>query len=258
MKDTEYFEPRPPQRPRLLAHRGLTFRGQSQVLDENTLSAFELALENGADYLESDIRVSSDGVALLFHDANLVSPGGKKLTIAKLSFRQIQSIALPMGGKIPTLAEALERFPTAKFNLDIKTAAAELPGMRTILEADATNRVLVSSFSEASRKRALALSPGKIATSAGSSLVLSGYLAARAGNLKLFRSVLKDVDALQLPTSRYGLDFTHRQFLEMLSQSKLELHYWTINDPNQMQKLFQLGAHGIVTDRVDLAAKFFS
>ena len=258
MKTTSYLDTHPGTRPRIFAHRGLTFQGDKSVADENTLQSFELALTVGADYLESDIQVTKDKVPVLFHDGDLSRLVGKKTRISDLTLSQIMQIELPHLGKIPTLEQALTSFPEAKFNLDLKSPQAEKVGIQTILKLNAENRVLVSSFSEASRKRALASSPTPLATSAGSSKVLLSYLLARAGLEKALSKQLVGIDALQIPISFLGLDFTHPNFLERVLPLGVEIHYWTINDPKTMLDLFALGAHGIVTDRADLAAKTFS
>lgn len=258
MKTTGYLDTHPGTRPRIFAHRGLTFQGDKSVADENTLKAFELALAAGADYLESDIQVTKDKVPVLFHDGDLTRLVGKRARVSDLTLSQIKQIELPHLGKIPTLEEALVAFPEAKFNLDLKTPQAETVGIQTILKLNAENRVLVSSFSEASRKRALAISSTPLATSAGSSKVLLSYLLAKAGMEKSLAKQLVGIDALQIPIRLYGIDFTHPKFLEQILPLGVEVHFWTINDPQTMLDLFALGAHGIVTDRADLAVKTFS
>lgn len=258
MKTTGYLDTHPGTRPRIFAHRGLTFQGNKTIADENTLKAFELALAAGADYLESDIQVTKDHVPVLFHDGDLTRLVGKKTKVSNLTLSQITQIELPHSGKIPTLEEALIAFPEAKFNLDLKTPLAESVGVQTILKLNAQNRVLVSSFSDASRKRALATSPTPLATSAGSTKVLLSYLLARAGLEKSLAKQLVGIDALQIPIKLYGIDFTHPKFLEQILPLGVEIHYWTINEPKTMVELYSLGAHGIVTDRADLAAKTFS
>ncbi len=258
MKTTAYLDTHPGTRPRIFAHRGLTYSGNNQVADENTLKSFELALAAGADYLESDIQVTKDHVPVLFHDSDLKRLVGKKTLISEISLSQLREIRLPHSGQIPTLVEALEKFPEAKFNLDIKTPLAETVGIEAILSLGAQNRVLISSFSEASRKRALARTSTPLASSAGSSKVLKSYLLARCGMEKALAREVQDIDALQIPIKRYGIDFTHPRFLEMILPTGIEIHYWTINDPKLMLELFSLGAHGIVTDRADLAVQSFS
>ena len=258
MKTTGYLGTHPQTRPRIFAHRGLTFQGNTQVADENTLTAFELAFEADADYLESDIQVTKDLVTVLFHDQDLKRLLGKKTLIADLTLAELKAVRLPFQGQIPTMSEALSKFPNAKFNLDIKTPQGEQVGITTILDCGAAERVLVSSFSESSRKRALANSPTPLASSAGSSKILAVYLAARTKLTHPLLKQLEKIDALQIPTKRYGIDFTHPRFLEPVLASGVEIHYWTINEPRQMLELFQLGAHGIVTDRADLALRTFS
>jgi glycerophosphoryl diester phosphodiesterase len=75
---------------------------------------------------------------------------------------------------------------------------------------------------------------------------------------KALAKQLVGIDALQIPIRFLSLDFTHPEFLEQILPLGVEVHYWTINDPKTMLELFALGAHGIVTDRADLAVKTFS
>ena len=258
MNTTGYLAATPASRPRIFAHRGLTFQSDKQVVDENTINSFELALAAGADYLETDLQLTKDGIPVLFHDSDLSRLVGSKKLISTLTLDELKRIRLPFGGVIPTLQEALEKFPSAKFNLDFKTPTTESPGIAVIAATAAFERVLVSSFSEPSRIRALAHSPVNLASSAGSSKVLSSYTLARLGLTKQLASSLASVHALQIPTKMYGIDFTHPRFVEAVLNQDKEIHYWTINDPNEMVSLFALGAHGIVTDRTDIATKVFS
>jgi glycerophosphoryl diester phosphodiesterase len=258
MNPTGYLGAIPTSRPRIFAHRGLTFQADKQVVDENTIDSFELALAAGADYLETDLQLTKDGVAVLFHDSDLSRLVGSKKMISTLTLDELKQIRLPFGGEIPTLQQALERFPSAKFNLDFKTPSTESPGMAVIAAMGAFERVLVSSFSEASRVRVLAHSPVTLASSAGSSKVLTSYTLARLGLTTQLASSLTSVHALQIPTKMYGIDFTHPRFVEAVLNQDKEIHYWTINDPAEMVTLFSLGAHGIVTDRSDIATKVFN
>jgi glycerophosphoryl diester phosphodiesterase len=258
MNPTGYLGAIPASRPRIFAHRGLTFQADIQVVDENTMGSFELALAAGADYLETDLQLTKDGVVVLFHDSDLSRLLGSRQLISTLTLDELKQLRLPFGGEIPTLQETLEKFPTAKFNLDFKTPSTVSPGMAVISAAGAFERVLVSSFSEASRVRALAHSPVPLASSAGSSKVLSSYTLARLGLTRRLASSLRSVHALQIPTKMYGIDFTHPRFVEAVLNQDKEIHYWTVNDPAEMVSLFTLGAHGIVTDRTDIASKVYS
>ncbi|MEY4714424.1 MAG: hypothetical protein RIQ37_754, partial [Actinomycetota bacterium] len=110
----------------------------------------------------------------------------------------------------------------------------------------------VSSFSDRRRKRALSMLSKPVATSAGSGTVLLTYLSHKIlGGFGLKR-ILKDVDALQIPVSQGPFRFADETFIKRLSVLEKEVHFWTINDLEQMSELIELGAHGIVSDRVDL------
>jgi glycerophosphoryl diester phosphodiesterase len=88
--------------------------------------------------------------------------------------------------------------------------------------------------------------------------VLGSYAQARLNLTKPLASSLASINALQIPTRKFGIDFTHPRFVEAVLNQQKEIHYWTVNDPTEMVSLFALGAHGIVTDRSDIAAKVFS
>ena len=257
-ENNRYLGPKLQERPRIFAHRGLSFKNNVQVAEENTLQAFQLALDAGADFIESDIQVTKDNVAVLFHDQNLFRLTGSKLKIADLNLVDIIQIQLPFGGRIPTLEQTLLEFPNARFNLDIKVPPSELAGTKVINQLEATDRVLVASFSDSSRKRALENLDSPVATSAGIATVVKAYLSARGGLVKTLARQLEGISALQLPVKMNGLDFLHPNFVEQILSTETELHYWTINDPKQMHELWLMGAHGLVTDRTDLAIKTFS
>jgi len=151
---------------RILAHRGLTIASDGSLIDENTIPAFLRAVEVGADYIESDIQVTKDGVAILFHDDDLQRVAGIPASVGKLTLEEIKRLTLEHGGKIPTLAEALEELPTARFNLDFKSVSSIIAGCRVIVEHGAQARVMVASFSDARGDAAESKLPG-VARSAG-------------------------------------------------------------------------------------------
>ncbi|MTA08712.1 MAG: glycerophosphodiester phosphodiesterase, partial [Actinobacteria bacterium] len=131
----EYFSP---SGIHVFAHRGLV----SDKAAENTLKAFQDALDAGATHLETDVQATKDGVAIVFHDNTLKRVAGIDSDVKDLTFKQIQAVTLP-GGPILSLQEALEKLPDARFNLDIKRATAIEPTVRAIIAASGQDRVLV-------------------------------------------------------------------------------------------------------------------
>ena len=162
MSATDFFPYFDAPKPRLFAHRGLA---QHADLDENTIPAFQAALDHGATHLESDTQATADDVAVLFHDEDLSRVAGIDAKVRELSLSELKSTRLKNGGEIPTLAEALETLPGARFNLDIKTRPAISPTIEAIETLQAHDRVLVSSFSNPIRKSALTGLSRPIATS---------------------------------------------------------------------------------------------
>ena len=242
----------PTTKVRVLAHRGLALDAQGKELDENTLDSFERAVQVGADYIESDIQVTADGQAVLFHDDDLVRVAGIDAPIGSLSLSEVQAITLRHGACIPTLKSALEAFPNARFNLDFKVEGAMIPAAKVISELDAQERILVASFSEARRLAASRLLP-KSVSSAGSTRVLGAYLGVLLGLRSLSAWATKPVQVLQIPVGSGPIHFDNRRFIAAMKLANTEVHFWTINEPDEMVRLAGLGASGIVTDRADLA-----
>jgi glycerophosphoryl diester phosphodiesterase len=124
-----------------------------------------------------------------------------------------------------------------------------------IRELGAENRVLVSSFSDRRRAKAIALFEHHVVCSAGSVRVLGLWLAAKLRFGWLIRALAKPVQALQIPTGKGPIRFDSPGFMRQMKDVGLELHYWTINEAEEMLRLIALGADGIVTDRTDIAVK---
>ncbi|MFM7030397.1 MAG: glycerophosphodiester phosphodiesterase family protein [Micrococcales bacterium] len=242
----------PTEAVRILAHRGLAIAADGSALDENTLPAFARALEVGADYIESDIQVSRDGVPVLFHDDDLQRVAGVASPVGRLTLEELQNIRLEHGGRIPTLAEALEAFPNARFNLDFKSVSSITAGCRVIHDHGAQARVLVASFSDARGDAAASRLPG-VARSAGMLRTLRAVIAQKLHLGILLGMALTGVNALQVPTHQGRLRLDSPGFIRAVRSHGVEVHFWTINDPTEMRRLVDAGAAGIVTDRADIA-----
>ncbi|MBG6214118.1 MAG: glycerophosphodiester phosphodiesterase [Cryobacterium sp.] len=232
--------------PRILAHRGL-----AQEAPENTLLAFVKALAGGATHLETDVHVSRDGVAVISHDRDLTGLG-QDVRIDQLTLTELKRINLGYGQSLTSLAEALEAFPSARFNIDIKTDAAAEPTARAIRDQRATARVLVTSFNEPRRRRVVGLLPG-VVSSASSLLVARAVAATNLGLTAAVRRALQGCVAVQVPQRAGPVRIVTPRFIDMMHRVDVEVHVWTINDPVDMIRLLDLGVDGLVTDRTDLA-----
>lgn len=244
--------------PRVLAHRGLvTAAGEDSGVWDNTAAAFAAAHATGAEYIETDCRVTADGDAVLFHDETLARLTGDPRRVEEVGTAELARLFADHGGLL-TVADALDSFPATRFNIDVKTAAAVDP-LGPIL-ADHTHRVLVTSFSDARRRATIAavLRAGasmRPASSGGSSTIaaLRGFSLVRFSPARL----LRNIDALQIPERHGRLRVLTPALLRSAHRHGVEVHVWTINDPEDMRRLVGLGVDGIVSDRADLAMKAF-
>jgi glycerophosphoryl diester phosphodiesterase len=241
-----------PDLPRIFAHRGFA---EAADVSENSIEAFRAALALGATHLESDVQVTLDGEAVLFHDDDLLRVAGLPRKIKELTLSELTQIELIHGGRIPSLREVFIALPTARFNLDLKVSEAVLPTVELIRELEVEERVLLTSFSDKRRADAAAALGGRVVSSAGTGRVLGLWLAAKLRMRPLTRRLARPVQALQIPVGKGPIRFDSPAFIGQMAAVGLELHYWTINEPSEMLRLVGLGAHGIVTDRTDLAVK---
>ncbi len=239
-----YFSP---ARPRVLAHRGLAIEAP-----ENTLLAFAHALALGVDHVETDVHASRDGIAMIAHDPDLDPVAGIPGRVSDLTAAELAGIPLGRDQGFATLADALEAFPEARFNIDLKCADAVAPTVDAVRQLRAEHRVLLTSFSERRRAAALRLLP-EVATSASAPRFAAALVAARLGAVPLVRAALSGVHAVQIPERALGGETTTPRLLRAFHAAGVEVHVWTINEPDVMRALLGRGVDGIVTDRADLA-----
>lgn len=231
---------------RIIAHRGLALDAP-----ENTLLAFLRALSAGATHLETDIHASADGVAVIAHDPDLARVAGREVQVGRLTMLELRRIDLGHGQGFCSLAEALDAFPEARFNIDVKDARAASPAVDAILAARAVDRVLVTSFAP-DRRRAVADRLPGVASSPSVREFVPALAGAKLGVGPLTRRALRGFVAVQVPERRGPVRIVTRRTVDRIHAAGAEVHVWTINDPGDMARLLELGVDGIVTDRCDL------
>jgi glycerophosphoryl diester phosphodiesterase len=238
-----------------MAHRGFSLDGL-----ENSMAAFGAAVGLGYRYLETDVHTTADGVLLLFHDAALDRITDSTGRIADLTAEEVSRARIGGTEPVPTFDELVAAFPGIRFNLDVK----DWHSVRSVADAierhAVHDRVLIASFSDRRRRAVLRRLSRRTASSAGTSanaafLALSPLLAApglRSLVRAVLRRVLRDVDALQVPVRYRGIPVVTPGFVRRAHGLGLHVHVWTINDPDEMHRLLDLGVDGIVSDRADL------
>lgn len=232
------------------AHRG----GAAGPAGENTLAAFRLAVQAGYRYLETDVHATSDGVLLAFHDRRLHRVTDTRGRIRALSAAEIAKARIG-DEPIPTMAELLAAFPDARFNIDVKEPNTMAPLAELLRRADALERVCVSAFSDVRLSTVRELLGPHVCTSAGPREAWRMWRASRRlkpgerpdpGTLPALAA-----DCLQLPPALGRLIVVDDRLLATAHAAGLPVHVWTINDATEMERLLDLGADGIMTDRLD-------
>jgi glycerophosphoryl diester phosphodiesterase len=252
---SDFFAPH--LHPRLFAHRGA-----SGHCPENSLPAFALALELGAPYLELDVRMSRDGHVMVHHDETVArttegSGAVGEMTLEALRaldaghwFRRNGEEVYPFRGQgiaIPTLGEVLRAFPLALLNIEVKQETPPMEGAleRVLVRHGALGRVLLTAESGGTMRRIRARLGDRVATgiSAPEGADLAQWiLGGRTGRPR------PAGQALQIPERLAGREYITAQFVEAVHGIGLEVHVWTVNDPQRMGDLLGMGVDGIMTD----------
>lgn len=232
--------------PKLLAHRGSV----SEYSPENTLASFQNAIDLGASAIETDVRATSDQVAVLIHDSNFRRIAKRDIKISNLTYEQAKLIELTGGQHVISLADALNWFPNASFNIDIKSQDAIVATATAINESKSWERVLITSFSNRRRKKTIAKLDQPAATSPGATLVLAIYIASLMPGTSLLRKLTKGLFAVQIPTNYSLLRLDSEKFISKLHSVGLEVHYWVVNSQNEAVRLAAMGADALVTDDI--------
>jgi len=250
-----FLRPDGASRPLALAHRGFSREGL-----ENSTAAFRAAVGLGITHLETDARATADGTVLLFHDDTLDRVTDARGRISGLSAAQVSRAKIGGREAIPLLEDILREFPDARLNIDVKDRHAVAPLAGVIERCAAHERVLITSFSDRRRRAVLQRLSRRTASSAGIFLTAVFALAGPILPRRWLAKMMHDVDALQVPV-RYGpLELLTPGFLARARRLGLQVHVWTVNDPGEMERLLDLGGHGvdgIVTDRADLLKEVF-
>ncbi|MER7921126.1 MULTISPECIES: glycerophosphodiester phosphodiesterase [unclassified Streptomyces] len=232
--------------PLAFAHRGGAADGV-----ENTVAQFRRAVELGYRYIETDVHATADGRLVAFHDTTLdrVTDGAGR--IADLPWAEVERARVGGREPVPLFEELLETFPEVRWNIDVKAEPALRPLLDLLERTGAWDRVCVGSFSEARVLRAQRLAGPRLATSFGT----RGVLSLRLRSWGLPAAVRRSAVAAQVPEGQSGVPVVDARFVRAAHARGLHVHVWTINEPERVHRLLDLGVDGIMTDHIDMLRK---
>ncbi|MGW5188661.1 glycerophosphodiester phosphodiesterase [Kribbella sp. NPDC004138] len=229
--------------PIAMAHRGGA-KHPDNIGYENSLHAFQHAVDLGYKYLETDLHATSDGVVVAFHDKVLDRVTDRTGVIAELPWSEVSKARINGHEPIPRLDELLEHFPGIRFNLDIKADGGLEPAAKVLQAAHALDRICVSSFSQSRVRRIRKLLGPRLCT---------GYGEWEAALIRFLPFALPSRGAcLQIPERYRAFHVLTPGLIRRAHSRGKQVHVWTIDDPDTMRRLLDAGVDGIITDRTDL------
>lgn len=243
--------------------RNVAHRGASAYAPENTIEAFELAADQGADGFELDLQRSRDGEVIVLHDETVdrtTDGSGAARSMELSELRQLDAGCRhgdgqrwrERGVRIPTLEEVLERFPDKWLSLDLKRGdpIAEARTVELLRRHGRRENVALGAENPAAARRLRAQAPEIPAFFSRGDV--RGFVL--RSKLRFWLGYRPPAQSLQIPTTARGFTLDRERLLRDARRMGLRVLFWTINETAEMERLLALGADGIITDRPDLLA----
>ena len=218
-------------------------RGGAGEWPENTMPAFEGARDLGYRYVETDAHVTADGICLAFHDDHLDGITDRTGLIAELPYRLVREARVDGREPIVLMEDLLGSFPDLRVNIDPKHDGAVDALAAVIERTGSTERVCIGAFSDERIHRLQARLGPTLCTSLGP----KGVARLRGGSLGLPAGHPTSPCA-QVPHRFKGVKVVDRRFVAEAHALDLQVHVWTVDDPEEMHELLDLGVDGLMTD----------
>ena len=249
--------------PAALGHEhpiAMAHRGSGLLWPENTMVAFQGAVDLGYRYVETDLQITRDGVLVTIHDDTVDRTTDGTGLVSDYSLEELRTLDAGyrferdgdyphrgQGVQVPTLEELVTTYPDGVFTLDLKSDGMEAALVDLIRRLDLWDRVIVGSFSGSRLRRFRSLVDRPVATSAGPAEIVRFLTAARTGLPYRPRA-----DSFQVPVRDRGITIVTPRTVRAAKRLGIPLIVWTINHPAEMVELLDLGVDGLITDRPDL------
>ena len=232
-------------------------RGASAYAPENTLEAFRLAMEQGADGIELDVQLTKDGELVVIHDETIDRVSNGKGAVRDYTLEELKSFSVSNhfeqypDVKIPTLREVLELVKPGhmEINIELKTGIFWYPEIEKkvldlVKEEGMEDRIIYSSFNHYSVQKIRELAP-------------------EAETAYLIGDVMLNVAEYTKNTGIKGLHpalfhVKMADFLKEYKESGIALRVWTVNDKDQIRWLIDEGVDAVITNYPDRVRKEIS
>ena len=220
-------------------------KGASSIAPENTLKAFQKAIELKADYVEFDIHITKDGKIIIIHDSDTFNATGVKGLIKDMTLGQIKSLDAGEGEKIPTLREVISTV-RKKIGLQIEIKSTNLLDklINILKEENLISTSIISSFILNELLKLKLLEP---------SIKLGLLLSEDMVRPKLIKRKIVKVAENKFYSIHPPFTTINKEIVDFAHSYGLKVIVWTVNDREIMERLIELSVDGIVTDDISLA-----
>ena len=225
----------------------MAHRGASTETPENTMAAFQKAIDDMADYIELDVQLTSDGEVIVMHDSNAYRTTGVDENIVNMTYKEVRRLDAGSwysdeykGEKVPGLREVLELAQgKIKLNIELKPAdnGEELARKTVALieKYNMENDCVVTSFS----------SSALLAAKSCDENIRVGYiLSAAYGDYY----DMKNIDFFSVNAA-----FLSKRTIDAIHNSGKQVYAWTVNNKDSIKNLTNKGVDGVITDNPVLA-----
>ena len=225
----------------------MAHRGASTEAPENTMAAFQKAIDDMADYIELDVQLTNNGEVIVMHDSNAYRTTGVDANIVNMTYKEVKTLDAGswfsdeyVGENVPSLKEVLELTQgKIKLNIELKPTdngiALAKNTVRLIEKYNMVNDCVITSFSESALK----------AVKTYNQEIKAGYiLSAAYGDFY----DMKNVDFFSVNAA-----FLSKRTIDAIHNSGKRVYAWTVNNKESIKNLTNKGVDGIITDNPVLA-----
>jgi glycerophosphoryl diester phosphodiesterase len=243
----------------------IAHQGGDGLWPGNTLYAFQQAVNMGVDVIETDIRQTKDGIIVVSHDDNVDGKSNGSGMIADITYAELQGLdagynwtndggkTFPFRGKgivYSSLEDIFIALPTTRFNIDMKQIDPPIYNnfCNLIQKYNMEKRVIAASFTHANMTEFRKICPE--VTTAGDETETRIFVFMNFAYLgRLYSPNFK---VFQVPTESGGIRILTPHFIQTAHQRNLRVDAWTIDNPDEMRRLIDMGVDGIISDRPDV------
>lgn len=244
----------------------------------NTMLAFQHAVEIGVDVLEMDVHSSSDGVLVVIHDDTVDRTTDGTGLVNEMTIEELQALDAGydwptlqenenppqvegnpyrgQGVQIPALEDVLAAFPEMRMVIEIKQETPSIvePLCTMLRDYEMQDQVIVASFRPAPLYAFRETCP-EVATSAVEEEIRPFYIAQLVGMSEV---IPPPAHAFQVPEYSGDLHVVTQGFVNAAQAQNIKVQTWTVNYPDAMQRMIDLGVNGIITDYPSLLLEMLS